>query len=137
MNDFEQASHDARVLHAFGVIVNHVAQAMINGGLLDHEAERILQRSANRGPTTRPSPSTTAPNGHTRSPMILIKDLYNPEANTREPPHGNVIYIDPGVAANYLVDLDMLGVVDLEENPAYRPGGGAAEILMPDSGKQS
>ena len=128
--DFEQTSHDARVLHAFGVIVNHVAQAMM-AGLLDADAEHLLQRSANRGPDNPPITIDDCPEWSHEVPMILIKDLYNPEVISRQPPRGNVIYIDPGVADTYLLDLAMLGVVDLEQNPAYRPGGGAAEIVAP------
>lgn len=125
---FDETSHDARVLHAFGVIVNHVAQAMM-AGLLDPDAEQMLQRSANRGPDNPPITADDCPEWSHEVPMILIKDLYNPEVTTRQPPRGNVIYIDPGVAATYLLDLSMLGVVDLEQNPAYRPGG-AADIVI-------
>jgi len=64
--------------------------------------------------------------------MILIKDLYNPAVTSRQPPRGNVIYIDPGLADTYLVDLARLGVVDLEQNPAYRPGGSAEIITAQD-----
>ncbi|MDN5802996.1 MAG: hypothetical protein L0H26_00155 [Microlunatus sp.] len=127
--DFEQAGLDARVLHAFGVIVDHVAQAMING-VLDPDAERVLQRSASRGPDNPPITLYDCPEWSHEIPMILIKDLYNPDVTTRQPPRGNVVYIDPGVAETYLLDLARLDVVDLEQNPAYRSGGGSAEIVI-------
>ena len=125
---FDEASHDARVLHAFGVIVNHVAQAMM-AGLLDADAERLLQRSANRGPDNPPITIDDCPEWSHEVPMILIKDLYNPDHTTRQPPRGNVIYLDPGVPETYVLDLARLDALDLEQNPAYRPGG-AAEIVI-------
>lgn len=125
---FDQASHDARVLHAFGVIVDHVAQAVM-AGLLDADTERVLQRSASRGPGNPPITFDDCPEWSEEVPMILIKDLYNPDVTSRQPPRGNVIYIDPGVPGRYLLDLALLGLVDLEQNPAYRPGA-SAEIVV-------
>lgn len=132
---FDQDSHDTRVLHAFGVIVDHVAQAII-GGQLDPPAEATLQRSALRGPGHPPITAEDCPVWDHPVPMILIKDLYNPAVTDRRPPLGNVDYIDPGVAETYLHDLARLGVVDLQLNPAYRPGG-SAEILAPLDGSRS
>jgi hypothetical protein len=127
---YELTCLDARVLHAFGVIVDHVAQAMF-AGLLEPDAERILQRSAERGPDHPPITVDDCPEWPHQVPMILIKDFYNPAVTSRQPPRGNIVYIDPGQPEPYLLDLDRLGVVDLEQNPVYRSGG-TAEIIIPN-----
>jgi hypothetical protein len=126
---FEETSHDARVRHAFGVIVDRVAEAMVNDRL-DVDSERVLQRSAERGPDRPPITRDDCPEWAHEVPMILIKDLYNPAVTTRRPPRGNIVFIDPGLADAYLLDLAGLGVIDLEQNPVYRSGG-STEILIP------
>ncbi|HET9647105.1 MAG TPA: hypothetical protein VFP34_02610 [Microlunatus sp.] len=83
------------------------------------------------GPDSPPITVDDCPEWTHPVPMILIKDLYNPAVTTRQPPRGNIIYIDPGQPEPYLLGLGRLGVVDLEQNPAYRSGG-ASDIVIPD-----
>jgi len=110
-------------------MVNHVTQAMI-AGLLDPAAEKTLQRSAARGPDHPPISVDDCPDWQHQVPMILLKDLCNPTVTTRQPPRGKVMFIDPGLADAYLLDLARLDVINLQQNPAYRPGG-ATGIIAP------
>lgn len=119
---YDEETHDVRVLHAFGVITTLVADALISGQL-SAEEEAVLQRSAERGPDRPPITADDCPTWeHPTVPMVLLTVLYDRSLSERTPPHGNVIFIDPGVPETYLADLQRLGLIQLTRNPAYRPG---------------
>ena len=108
----------SRGQHCLGVMVNHVALAILDGGLTSEE-EQLLQRSAEldeTGPiTTSHCERWTDP----RVPMLLMGDLYAAQYGRYEPPSGNVVFLFPGSAERYLSDLAALGLVALSQNPAW------------------
>ena len=104
--------------HCTGVIVNHVAQAMLAGQLSPDE-EAVLQRSAEYGTGRDPITADECPRwDHPEVPMLLMGDLYAPEYGRFEPPLGNVKLIWAGWAERYLDGLAELGLIALSENPA-------------------
>lgn len=104
--------------HCTGVIVNHVAQAML-AGILDPANEAVLQRSAEYNTGRDPITAEECPRwDHPTVPMLLMGDLYAPEYGRFEPPVGNVTLLWPGRAETYLHDLAELGLIALSENPA-------------------
>lgn len=104
--------------HCIGVIVNHVAQAMLDDQL-GPEDELILQRSAEYGTGRDPITAAECPRWeHATVPMLLMGDLYAAEYGRFDPPVGNVTLLWPGRAERYLHDLADLGLVALSENPA-------------------
>ncbi len=104
--------------HCIGVIVTHVAQAML-AGQLTAEQQPVLQRSAEYGTGRDPITASECPRwDHPEVPMVLMGDLYAPEYGRFEPPLGNVRLIWPGRAERYLHDLADLGLIALSENPA-------------------
>lgn len=104
--------------HCLGVIVNHVAQAML-AGQLDPDEEAILQRSAEYGTGRDPITAAECPRwDHPEVSMVLMGDLYAPEFGRFDPPVGNVRLLWPGRAERYLHDLADLGLIALAENPS-------------------
>lgn len=104
--------------HCIGVIVNHVAQAMLAGQLSPAE-EAVLQRSAEYYTGRDPITVDECPRWDNPDvPMLLMGDLYAPEFGRFEPPLGNVKLIWPGRAERYLDGLAELGLIALSENPA-------------------
>ena len=127
---YEEQAHDVRVLHAFGVITNLVAGAIISGELTVAE-EAVLQRSAERGPDWPPITVEDCPRwDHPAVPMVLLSALYDRSLGTRTPPAGHIVFIDPGEPDTYVGDLMRLGVIEVTTNPAYRPGR-LTEIIAP------
>lgn len=126
----DEQAHDARVLHAFGVITNLVAEAIISGELTAAE-EAVLQRSAERGPDRPPITVEDCPRwDHPTVPMVLLSALYDRSLGTRTPPAGHIVFVDPGEPDTYLGDLIRLGLIEVTTNPAYRPGR-LTEIIAP------
>ena len=104
--------------HCIGVIVNHVAQAML-AGQLDPADEAVLQRSAEYHTGRDPITADECPRwDHPEVPMLLMGDLYSPAYGKFEPPVGNVKLLWPGRAEKYLHGLAELGLIALSENPA-------------------
>lgn len=120
VDTYDEAALSARTLHAFGVITNHVAAAIISGNLTADQ-ERMLRRSAERGPDSPPITAGDCPTWDADVPMILIAGLYH-ESLHRVAPGGNVIFIDPGTPENYLWDLARLGEAQVYENPVFAGG---------------
>ncbi len=115
--DAELAQITLRGEHCIGVIVHHVAQAML-AGLLSPEEERTLQRSAAYGTGQDPITVDECPRWeHPEVPMVLMGDLYAAEYGRFTPPAGNVIMLWPGRADRYLAGLVDLGLIALSENP--------------------
>lgn len=108
----------SRGQHCLGVMVNHVALAILSGGLTSEE-EQLLQRSAEldeTGPiTTKHCERWTHPD----VAMALMGDLYAAQYGRYEPPTGNVVFLFPGGAERYLTDLAALGLLALSQNPAW------------------
>lgn len=130
LSRYDEAAHDVRILHAFGVITTLVAEAIISGQLSADE-EAVLQRSAERGPDRPPITAHECPSwNHPTVPMVLLTVLYDRSLGQRNPPAGNVVFIDPGDPDTYLSDLQRLGLIQLSTNPAYRPGR-LTEITAP------
>lgn len=116
--DIELEQVKLRGEHCIGVIVNHVAQAMIAGELSSGD-EAVLQRSAEYGTGRDPITAGELPRWDHRSvPMLLMGDLYAPAWGRFDPPLGNVRLIWPGRAERYLSDLAGLGLIVLSENPS-------------------
>ena len=104
--------------HCIGVIVTHVAQAVLDGSLTPAQIE-VLQRSADYGTGRDPITSTECPRwDDPEVAMWLMGDLYAPEYGRFDPPVGKVRLIWPGRAERYLHDLADLGLIVLAENPA-------------------
>lgn len=115
--ELEQAQRRGR--HCIGVIVNHVAHAMLEHQLTEQD-EQLLQRSAELGNNRDPVTIAECPQwSHPDVPMLLMGDLYAAEYGRFTPPTGNVAFLNPGYADQYLADLARLGLVALTENPAY------------------
>ena len=108
----------SRGQHCLGVMVNHVALAILSGRLTSEE-EQLLQRSAEldeTGPiTTKHCERWT----HPEVAMVLMGDLYAAQYGCYEPPTGNVLFLFPGSAERYLTDLAALGLLALSQNPAW------------------
>ena len=116
--DVELEQVKLRGEHCIGVIVTHVARAMLSGRL-SAEEEVVLQRSAEYGTGRDPITAAECPRwDHPDVPMVLMGDLYAPEYGRFEPPLGNVRLIWPGRAESYLHGLAELGLIVLSENPA-------------------
>lgn len=116
--DIELEQVRLRGEHCIGVIVTHVAQAMLSGRLTVAE-QALLQRSAEYGAGRDPITAAECPRwDHADVPMVLMGDLYAPEYGRFEPPLGNVRLIWPGRADRYLNGLADLGLIALSENPA-------------------
>lgn len=115
--DAELAHITLRGEHCIGVIVNHVAQAMI-AGVLSPEEEQLLQRSAAYGAGQDPITADECANwGNVQVPMLLMGDLYAAEYGQFTPPAGNVQMLWPGRAERYLEGLAGLGLIAVSENP--------------------
>lgn len=117
--ELEQVRRRGR--HCLGLIVDHVAGAMLDRELTEEE-ERQLQRSADLGYSVPPTPITRADCpvwANETVPMMLLGDLYDRAYGRFEPPAGNVVFLTPGRAERYLQDLVRLGLIVLAENPAY------------------
>ena len=115
--ELEQVQRRGR--HCIGVIVNHVAHAMLEHQLSEQE-EQLLQRSAELGNMRDPITIAECPQwSHPDVPMLLMGDLYAAEYGRFTPPTGNVAFLNPGYADQYLTDLARLGLLALSENPAY------------------
>lgn len=116
--DTELAQIRRRGEHCLGVIVSHVAHAML-GGRLTAEETAVLQRSAEFGPGQDPITKHECPRwSHPEVALVLMGDLYAPEYGRFEPPAGNVVLVWPGRAERYLTGLAGLGLIALAENPA-------------------
>lgn len=120
VHTYDEAALSARTLHAFGVITNHVAAAIISGNLTADQ-ERMLRRSAERGPDYPPITADDCPTWDADDPMILIAGLYHQSLH-RVAPAGNVIFIDPGTPEHYLWDLARIGEAQVYENPVFADG---------------
>ena len=117
--DVELEQVQRRGRHCVGVIVNHVAQAMLEHRLSEQE-EQLLQRCAELGNNRNPVTVAECPQWLNEDvPMLLMGDLYAAEYGRFTPPAGNVVFLNPGYADQYLVDLASLGLLALTENPAY------------------
>ena len=117
--DIELEQVQRRGRHCIGVIVNHVAHAMLGHQLTEQE-EQLLQRSAQLGNNRDPITNAECPQWtHPDVPMLLMGDLYAAEYGRFTPPTGNVTFLNPGYAHHYLADLASLGLLALTENPAY------------------
>lgn len=128
--ELEQVQRRGR--HCIGVIVNHVAHAMLEHRLSEQE-EQLLQRSAELGNNRDPVTIAECPQwSHPEVPMLLMGDLYAPGYGRFTPPTGNVAFLNPGYADQYLTDLAVLGLLALTENPAYT-GRPLAEIRGTDA----
>ena len=104
--------------HCLGVIVNHVAQAILSGEL-DGPQEELLQRSAEFGTGRDPITVEECPRwDHPTVAMLLMGDLYTPEYGRFQPPAGRVTLLWPGRPERYLHDLAGLGLIALSENPS-------------------
>ena len=117
-HDLELERVRSRGRHCLGVMVDHVAKAMLSGSLTPLE-EQLLQRSAELDET---GPITTAHCErwtHPEVPMLLMGDLYAREYDRYTPPSGNVVFLFPGTAERYLAGLAELGLLTLSENPAW------------------
>lgn len=116
--DTELAQIRRRGEHCLGVIVTHVAHAMLDGRLTAEETA-VLQRSAEFGAGRDPITRDECPRwDHPEVALVLMGDLYAPEYGRFEPPTGNVVLVWPGRAERYLTGLAGLGLVALAENPA-------------------
>lgn len=116
--DVELEQIKLRGEHCIGVIVNHVAQAML-AGQLEPAEEVVLQRSAEYHTGRDPITADECPRwDHPDVPMLLMGDLYSPKYGRFDPPVGNVTLLWPGRAERYLHDLAELGLIALSENPA-------------------
>lgn len=129
VDTYDQEALDARTLHAFGVIINHVAGAIIEGDLTPDD-EALLRRSAERGPSSPPITDQECPIWTASTPMILITGLYHP-SQRRQPPAGNVTFLDPGTPDTYLDDLARIGEIKLQQNPTFAPS--RTELVEPDA----
>lgn len=117
--DVELHQVQRRGRHCVGVIVNHIAHAMLEHRLTEQE-ERLLQRSAELGNNQDPITAQECPQWlNEYVPMLLMGDLYAAEYGRFTPPAGNVMFLNPGYASQYLADLASLGLLALTENPAY------------------
>lgn len=117
--DVELEQIQRRGRHCVGVIVNHVAHAMLEHQLSEQE-EQLLQRSAELGNSRNPVTVAECPQWLNEDvPMLLMGDLYAAEYGRFTPPTGNVVFLNPGYADRYLADLARLGLLTLTENPAY------------------
>jgi hypothetical protein len=117
--DVELEQVHRRGRHCIGVIVNHVAHAMLKHQLTAQE-EQLLQRSAEFGNNRDPVTVEECPQWLNEDvPMLLMGDLYAAEYGRFTPPTGNVTFLNPGYAEQYLADLARLGLLALTENPAY------------------
>lgn len=118
--DVELKQVQRRGRHCVGVIVNHIAHAMLEHRLSEQE-EQLLQRSAELGNNRDPVTVQECPQWLNEDvPMLLMGDLYAAEYGRFTPPAGNVVFLNPGYADQYLADLANLGLLALTENPAYR-----------------
>lgn len=117
--DVELEQVERRGRHCIGVVVNHVAQAMLEHRLSEQE-EQLLQRSAELGNGRDPIIFEECSQwSHEDVPMLLMGDLYAAEYGRFDPPAGNVVFLHPGHADQYFADLARLGLLALSENHAY------------------
>ena len=108
----------SRGQHCLGVMVNHVALAIL-GGELTSEEEQLLQRSAELDETGPITAAHCQRWTHPDVAMLLMGDLYARVYDRYTPPAGNVVFLFPGTAERYLAGLAELGLLALSENPAW------------------
>lgn len=117
-HDIELERVRSRGRHCLGVMVDHVATAMLAGTLTPAE-ERLLQRSAELDETGPITAAHCERWTHPEVAMVLMGDLYAREYDRYTPPAGNVVFLFPGTAERYLAGLAELGLIALSENPAW------------------
>ena len=117
-HDAELERVRSRGRHCLGVMVDHVATAMLAGTLTPAE-EQLLQRSAELDETGPITAAHCQRWTHPDVAMLLMGDLYAREYDRYTPPAGNVVFLFPGTAERYLAGLAELGLLALSENPAW------------------
>lgn len=100
---------EQRARHAYGIAVNHVAQAILLGAPDDIVA--TLKRSTDY---TRPLSHAELPEWNHEIPLLLIDVFYGP--GQTQPPAGNVIMLRVDDADDYLHDLARAGRIHLLEH---------------------
>ena len=117
-HDAELERVRSRGRHCLGVMVDHVATAMLAGTLTPAD-EQLLQRSAELDETGPITAAHCQRWTHPDVAMLLMGDLYAREYDRYTPPAGNVVFLFPGTAERYLAGLAGLGLLALSENPAW------------------
>ncbi len=113
------AAYDARARLAIGVIMNHAAAAYLSGDLTP-EQETQLQQSTEHTPELPAITSEQLPRwDHPKFPLVLLRELYQPEETGIYPPAGNVTFIRCHSAEQFIHDLNALGHIRLTQDDSY------------------
>lgn len=117
--DLEQRRRRQRVEHLHGIIINHVASAIMRNSI-DPAAANVMQRAASWTLRQGPLQEGECPTWDHLVPLLLFADAYDLHAvPPRTPPAGNVQLVRSYTATEYLVDLAATGMLHLEQNPAW------------------
>lgn len=115
--DAERAAVRLRAQFAHGVVVQHVAQVLLDRRLGDDQAaEQWLRRSASFDDITPVLSNAELQSwSHDQVPLLLIAELY--EYTT--PPAGPKRWLHPSDETAFMHELAREGVLTMEENPYY------------------